>query len=94
MSGYKRVVKKVLIYRPTGEEVNSYNFIESKIFPLGWERCNPSGFEVREYCLPTGSSRNVMALPAEFKDLNPIKMYEISVQTRTTFEVREVVEML
>jgi hypothetical protein len=93
-SGCKRVVRKALFYRPTGEEVKTYGFMESKLYPFGWERCNPSGFKAREYCQPYGTTKNTMVLPHEFRDLSPIKMYEISVQSRTAFEVKEFVEIL
>ncbi|KAH7285109.1 hypothetical protein KP509_33G013400 [Ceratopteris richardii] len=85
--------RKLLVYRATDEVISSYEALEAKLFALGWERNTSCSVTVRRYHrTETGPFSQLLVLPnLEFRHLKTIHLYNIVVQTRTAFEVRDVV---
>ncbi|KAH7351829.1 hypothetical protein KP509_19G016400 [Ceratopteris richardii] len=82
--------KKMLVYRATNEVISSYEALESKLFELGWERCPSRDPLLRQY-YRRENGPYLLTLPVvEFHCLKPIHLYDIVVQSRTAFEVRDV----
>ncbi|XP_002968264.2 flowering-promoting factor 1-like protein 3 [Selaginella moellendorffii] len=89
-------VKKVLIFKTTGEIISSYDRLESKLFALGWHRYTGElepmlafDRERKQYFHPKPGSCFI-SLPLDFDKLRIIHLYGIVVQTRTAFAIREI----
>lgn len=84
--------KKMLVYRATNEIISSFEGLEKKLFELGWERCPGRDPLLRQYYRPQNGPY-LLTLPAtEFHSLKPIHLYDIVVQSRTAFEVRDILD--
>ncbi|KAE9599438.1 hypothetical protein Lal_00039446 [Lupinus albus] len=79
--------RKVLVYLPTGQVVNSYAFLEHILTGLGWERYydgDPDLYQFHQH-----SSIDLISLPKEFSKFNSINMYDIVIKTPNVFHVRD-----
>jgi hypothetical protein len=78
--------RKVLVHVPTNETVTSYEMLERKLAPLGWERYlnDPDLLQFHQR-----SSVHLISLPRDFSWLRLVHMYDIVVKTRNVFEVRD-----
>ncbi|XP_010914149.1 flowering-promoting factor 1-like protein 3 [Elaeis guineensis] len=78
--------RKVLVHVPTNEVVTSYEMLERKLAPLGWERyhCNPDLVQFHQR-----SSVHLISLPRDFSRLTSVHMYDVVVKSRNVFEVRD-----
>ncbi|OIW03060.1 hypothetical protein TanjilG_19340 [Lupinus angustifolius] len=79
--------RKVLVYLPTGQVVNSYAFLEHILTGLGWERYydgDPDLYQFHKH-----SSIDLISLPKEFSKFNSINMYDIVIKTPNVFHVRD-----
>ncbi|EFJ11889.1 hypothetical protein SELMODRAFT_122532 [Selaginella moellendorffii] len=83
--------KKQLVYRATNEVITSFDLLEDKLFALGWERCDSEAEESRQY-FRSVNGPYFISLPADFTKLKTTHMYDIVVQSRTAFEVRDVLK--
>ncbi|KAH7445494.1 hypothetical protein KP509_01G011600 [Ceratopteris richardii] len=85
--------KKVLVYRATNEVISSYDTLESKLLVLGWERCRSSDPLVRQYYRPENGPY-LLTLPVMdyFQNLKSVHLYDIVVQSRSAFEVRDIMQ--
>lgn len=80
--------KKVLVYLPTGEIVNSYGFLERILTALGWERYyggDPDLFQFHKH-----SSIDLISLPRDYSKFNSIYMYDIVIKNPNLFHVRDI----
>ncbi|XP_008777768.1 flowering-promoting factor 1-like protein 3 [Phoenix dactylifera] len=78
--------RKVLVHVPTGEVITSYELLEQKLAPLGWERyhSNPELVQFHQR-----SSVHLISLPRDFSRLTSVHMYDVVVKSRNVFEVRD-----
>ncbi|XP_078166438.1 flowering-promoting factor 1-like protein 4 [Carex rostrata] len=85
-SGNANNKRKVLVHVPTNETVTSYDMLERKLAPLGWERYlnDPDLLQFHQR-----SSVHLISLPRDFSRLRLVHMYDIVVKTRNVFEVRD-----
>ncbi|MCO5604425.1 hypothetical protein L7F22_058590 [Adiantum nelumboides] len=85
--------RKLLVYRASDEVISSYDALEAKLFALGWERDTECFVGIRRYHrTESGPFSQLLVLPnLEFRHLKTIHLYNIVVQSRTAFEVRDVV---
>lgn len=85
-SGNASNKRKVLVHVPTNETVTSYDVLERKLAPLGWERYlnDPDLLQFHQR-----SSVHLISLPRDFSRLRLVHMYDIVVKTRNVFEVRD-----
>ncbi|KAK7260810.1 hypothetical protein RIF29_27108 [Crotalaria pallida] len=79
--------RKVLVYLPTGEVVNSYAFLEHILTGLGWERYYDGDPDL--YQFHRQSSIDLISLPRDFSKFNSINMYDIVIKTPNVFHVRD-----
>ncbi|XP_068653453.1 flowering-promoting factor 1-like protein 3 [Aristolochia californica] len=80
------VRRKVLVHRPTNEVVTSYSALERLLLGLGWERYydDPDLLQFHR-----ASSIHLISLPRDFSRFSSVNMYDIVVQNRNVFEVRD-----
>ncbi|KAI4311160.1 hypothetical protein MLD38_036078 [Melastoma candidum] len=83
MAGGKR---KVLVHTPTNEVISSYADLEAKLYSLGWERYYDSPDLIQFH---KSSSVHLISLPRDFNKFKSRHMYDIVVQNRNVFEVRD-----
>lgn len=78
--------RKVLVHIPTNEVVTSYASLERKLAGLGWERYydDPDLLQFHRQ-----SSIHLISLPRDFNKFKSVNMYDIVVQNRNVFEVRD-----
>lgn len=78
--------RKVLVHVPTNEVITSYEMLEQKLAPLGWERYhhNPELVQFHQR-----SSVHLISLPMDFSRLTSVHMYDVVVKSRNVFEVRD-----
>ncbi|XAR54518.1 hypothetical protein NMG60_11029674 [Bertholletia excelsa] len=79
--------RKVLVHVPSGEVITSYEALESKLSALGWERYydEPDLLQFHKR-----STVHLISLPRDFSRFKSMHMYDIVVQTRNVFEVRDI----
>ncbi|XP_057428192.1 flowering-promoting factor 1-like protein 2 [Lotus japonicus] len=80
--------RKVLVYLPTGEVVNSYTFLERILIGLGWERYyegDPDLYQFHKHC-----SIDLISLPRDFSKFSSVNMYDIVMKNPNVFHVRQV----
>ncbi|PKA65431.1 Flowering-promoting factor 1-like protein 3 [Apostasia shenzhenica] len=78
--------RKVLVYVPTNEIINSYEMLERKLNELGWERYRSDSTLLQ---LHKRSSVHLISLPPDFSRFSTVHMYDIVVKSRNDFEVRD-----
>lgn len=79
--------RKVLVHAPTNEVITSYDVLERKLLPLGWERYpvpDPNLLQFHQR-----SSVHLISVPRDFSRFSTVHMYDIVVKTRNTFVVRD-----
>lgn len=84
--------RKMLVYRATNEVISSYEALENKLFELGWERCPSRDPLLRQYYRRENGPYLLTLPTVEFQSLKPIHLYDIVVQSRTAFEVRDILD--
>ncbi|KAI4364432.1 hypothetical protein MLD38_020525 [Melastoma candidum] len=78
--------RKVLVHTPTNEVITCYAELEAKLCSLGWERYydDPDLLQFHKT-----STVHLISLPKDFSKFKPRHMYDIVVQNRNIFEVRD-----
>ncbi|MQL81411.1 hypothetical protein Taro_013861 [Colocasia esculenta] len=78
--------RKVLVYVPTNDVITSYELLEEKLTELGWERYwdDPDLLQFHKR-----TSVHLISLPRDFSKMKSMHMYDIVVQSRNVFEVRD-----
>ncbi|XP_010938503.1 flowering-promoting factor 1-like protein 1 [Elaeis guineensis] len=78
------VRRKVLLYTPTNEIINSYSSLEPKLTSLGWERYyeDPNLLQFHKR-----SSIDLISLPRDFTQFKSMHMYDIVLKNRESFRV-------
>lgn len=74
----------MLIHRATQEIIKSFDAMEEKIFPLGWQRVNLEDYNFRVYKL----KRNVIRLPDDWDHLSEVNLTQLVIRCGCAFEVR------
>ncbi|KAJ6795910.1 putative flowering-promoting factor 1-like protein 3 [Iris pallida] len=79
--------RKVLVHLPTNEVITSYQVLERKLSPLGWERYPSADPSLLQFHQRT--SVHLISLPTDFSRFSTVHMYDIVVKSRNLFEVRD-----
>lgn len=76
--------KPMLIHRATQEIIKSFEAMEEKIFPLGWQRvpCEDYNYRVYRY------KRNLIRLPDDWHHLSEVNLLQLVIKCDCAFEVR------
>jgi len=82
-----RPKRKVLVYLPTGQVINSYQTLEQILKGLGWEVY--FGGDPDLYQFHKRSSIDLISLPGDFSKFSSVYMYDIVVKNPNLFHVRE-----
>ncbi|XP_068664268.1 flowering-promoting factor 1-like protein 3 [Aristolochia californica] len=78
--------RKVLVYVPTNEAIQSYASLERKLYGHGWERYYGDPYLLQFHKQTTV---HLISLPKDFKSFKSMHMYDIVVKNRNLFEVRD-----
>lgn len=78
--------KKVLVHTSSNEDITSYEVLEEMLKSLGWERYydDPNLLQFRKV-----STVHLISLPKDFNNLSAIHMYDIVLQNKNEFQVRD-----
>ncbi|MED6159966.1 Flowering-promoting factor 1-like protein 1 [Stylosanthes scabra] len=78
--------RKGLVDTATGDVINSYAALESKLRSLGWERYYDDP-ELLQFHMR--SAVHLISLPKDFTKFKSLHMYDIVIKNRNSFEVRD-----
>ncbi|KAG1371241.1 flowering-promoting factor 1-like protein 1 [Cocos nucifera] len=78
------VRRKVLLYTPTNEIINSYSSLVPKLTSLGWERYYEDPNLLQFHKRP---SIDLISLPRDFNQFKSMHMYDIVLKNRESFRV-------
>ncbi|KAH7284319.1 hypothetical protein KP509_34G048900 [Ceratopteris richardii] len=80
---------KVLVYKPTKEQISSLQQLEALLMRHGWSRLYPSQQPGTIQFHRSHFSGHLITLPSDFRSLKPMHYLDIAMKIRDFFEVRD-----
>jgi len=80
---------RVLVYLPTNQVINSFSQLEQRLTELGWTRYSHSHLPDHIQFHRSDTSPHLLSLPRNFSSFKHFHLYDIVIQNRSFFQVRD-----
>jgi hypothetical protein len=80
---------RVLVYLPTNQVIHSFSQLEQRLTELGWTRYSHSHLPDHIQFHRSDTSPHLLSLPRNFSSFKHFHMYDIVIQNRSFFQVRD-----